>query len=88
MRSLFATAVIAISSLLIPLVTAPDAFAYPVSIPQECVQLARREGVPVILKNERQANHAREKLAELNDREPSVRECRQAVRRAMAQYGQ
>jgi hypothetical protein len=84
MRLLLALTVIFVSSAAI----AEDLLVYPVSIPQECVQLAQREGVPVILKNERQARHARAKLAQLDDGDPSVRECRQAVRRAMAQYGQ
>ena len=84
MRSLLALTAMFVSSAAI----AQESFVYPVSIPQECVQLARREGVAVILKNERQAKHARAKLAQLDDSDPSVRECRQAVRRAMAQYGQ
>lgn len=84
MRSLLALTVGFVSSAAL----AQESFVYPVSIPQECVQLAQREGVPVIIKNERQAKHARTKLSQLNDNDPSVRECRQAVRKAMAEYGQ
>ena len=80
MRLLMAATVMLVSTS----VMAQDSLAYPVSIPQECGQLAQREGVPVVLRNERQAKSARAKLARLNDSDPWVRECRQAVQR-MAQ---
>ena len=37
--------------------------SYPVSIPAECVELAQREGVPVVIANKYQAAKARVKLA-------------------------
>jgi hypothetical protein len=63
---------------------AQQSLQYPVSIPQECFSLAKREGVPFVIRNERQATRARAILADLDASDPSVRECRQAVRRAMA----
>jgi hypothetical protein len=67
---------------------AQSSLPYPVAIPTECLAVAQREGVPTILRNDAQTKHARMRLARLNDSDPSVRECRQAVRRAMARYGQ
>lgn len=64
------------------------AAAYPVSIPQECVSLAKREGVPTVIRSEQQANAARAKLATLDSSDASVRQCRQAVREAMARMRQ
>jgi hypothetical protein len=55
------------------------AVTFPVSIPQECVELAQREGVPLIIENKYQAAKAKVKLARLNYRDPLVRQCRQAV---------
>ena len=57
---------------------------YPVSIPQECVELANREGVPVMIENRYQAAKAKLKLYRLSNRDPLVRECRQAVERQKA----
>ena len=58
--------------------------AYPVSVPQECVELANREGVPTVIQNRYQAAKARLKLYRLSTRDPLVRECRQAVDRMRA----
>jgi hypothetical protein len=55
---------------------------YPVAVPQECVELARREGVPLMIENRYQAVKARYKLARLNGHDPLVRLCREAVARA------
>ena len=55
---------------------------YPVSIPQECVELAQREGVPVVIENKYQAVKARLKLARLSGKDPLVQGCRAAVDRA------
>ncbi len=55
---------------------------YPVSIPQECVELAQREGVPTVIENKYQAVKARLKLARLSGKDPLVQECRAAVERA------
>jgi hypothetical protein len=57
---------------------------YPVSIPQECVELANREGVPVVIENRYQAAKAKVKLYRLSNRDPLVRECKQAVERQKA----
>ncbi len=57
---------------------------YPVSVPQECVELAHREGVPTVIENRYQAAKARLKLYRLSNRDPLVRECKQAVERMKA----
>lgn len=56
-----------------------EAVTFPVSVPQECVELALREGVPVVIQNKFQATRARLKLASLRNSDPLVRECRAAV---------
>jgi hypothetical protein len=61
---------------------------YPVAIPAECLDLARREGVPIILRNDSQTKKARATLARLDESNPAVRICRQAVGRVMARFGQ
>jgi hypothetical protein len=57
---------------------------YPVSVPQECFELANREGVPTVIENRYQAAKAKLKLYRLSMRDPLVRECRQAVDRMRA----
>jgi hypothetical protein len=57
---------------------------FPVSIPQECVELANREGVPTVIENKYQAAKAKLKLYRLSNRDPLVRECKQAVERQKA----
>jgi hypothetical protein len=57
---------------------------FPVSVPQECIELANREGVPTIIENRYQAAKAKLKLYRLSTRDPMVRECRQAVDRMRA----
>jgi len=57
---------------------------FPVSIPQECVELANREGVPVVIENKYQAAKAKVKLYRMSNRDPLVRECKQAVERQKA----
>jgi hypothetical protein len=57
---------------------------FPVSIPQECVELANREGVPVVIENKYQATKAKLKLYRLSNRDPLVRDCKQAVERQKA----
>jgi hypothetical protein len=63
---------------------------YPISIPQECVELAQREGVPVVITSRYQGAKARVKLARLSDKDPLVRECRAAIDRMKksAEYAQ
>jgi hypothetical protein len=55
---------------------------FPVTVPQECVELAQREGVPVVITSKYEATKAKLKLARLRDRDPMVHECRSAVERA------
>lgn len=54
---------------------------FPVSIPQECIELAQREGVPIVITNRYQAAKAKIKLAKLSGSDPLVSECRAAVDR-------
>jgi hypothetical protein len=74
-------------ALLVPLVTMVGAPAmakvtFPVSVPTECVELAQREGVPVVINSRYEATKAKLKLARLSGRDPMVNECRAAVERA------
>lgn len=55
---------------------------FPVAVPAECVELAQRAGVPVVITNRYEATKAKYKLARLSDRDPMVHECRAAVERA------
>lgn len=67
------------------LVTTPVAAEmpkFPVSIPQECFELAQREGVPSVIENKFQATKAKFRLAQLSKADPLVRDCRAAVHRA------
>ena len=57
---------------------------FPVSIPEECVELANREGVPTVIENKYQAAKAKLKLYRLSNRDPMVRDCKQAVERQKA----
>lgn len=56
--------------------------SFPIYVPQECVVLAQREGVPIVIENRVQAAKAKFKLYRLKASDPLVRECRDAVRRA------
>ena len=87
MRQLLTALAILISSPAFAL--AEVAVTFPVSIPLECVELARREGVPIVIENKYQATRAKIKLARLSGRDPLVRECRAAValQRATSQVG-
>jgi hypothetical protein len=55
---------------------------FPISIPGECVELAQREGVPVVINSKYEAVKAKVKLARLSSRDPLVAQCRAAVERA------
>jgi len=61
--------------------------AFPISIPHECVELAQREGVPIVISNKYQFAKARIQLALLKDSDPLVRDCRDAVNRARQAAG-
>lgn len=56
--------------------------SFPIAIPQECFELAQREGVPTMIQNKYQATRAKVKLASLSGKDPLVRDCRAAVKRA------
>lgn len=62
---------------------AEQRISFPVSVPLECAQLAEREHVPLV-ENRVQAPKAKYKLARLNDAEPLVARCKQAVARVRA----
>ena len=55
--------------------------SFPVYVPQECVALAQREGMPTVIENKYQAAKAKYKLYHLSKRDPLVRDCRAAVDR-------
>jgi hypothetical protein len=57
---------------------------FPIPVPQECVLLAQREHVPIVIKNKYQAALARVKLGRLSDSQPMVSECKEAVARLKA----
>ncbi|GAC1423030.1 MAG: hypothetical protein NVSMB6_24390 [Burkholderiaceae bacterium] len=57
---------------------------YPVSVPPECVELAQREHVPVVIENRYQALRAEYKLARLSNSDPMVAQCKEAVKRLKA----
>lgn len=61
---------------------AAGSVSYPIYVPEECMVLAQREGVPTVIENRYQAVKARIKLARLRSSEPMVAECRAAVKRA------
>ena len=62
-------------------VAAAESVQFPITIPQECFELAQREGVPTVLQNRIQATRAKLKLASLKNSDHLVRECRAAVHR-------
>jgi hypothetical protein len=57
---------------------------FPVSIPQECVELAQREHVPILITSRYEATKAKIKLYRLSNSDPMVIECKQAVGRLKA----
>ena len=63
-------------------VAAAESVKLPITIPQECFELAQREGVPTVIENRYQATKAKLKLASLRNSDHLVRECRAAVHRA------
>jgi hypothetical protein len=73
-------------SLTVP-AAAQQGISYPISIPAECAQLAEREHVPPVIQNRYEAMRAKYKLARLNDAEPIVAQCKQAVARLRQQAG-
>jgi hypothetical protein len=71
--------------LLFPTAALASGVQFPVSIPSECVELAQREGQPVIIESRTQALKAKYKLFRLSSRDPLVKQCREAVSRYEAQ---
>ena len=69
-------------ALLITTPVAAESVQFPVTIPQECFELAQREGVPTVIENKMQAAKAKLKLAQMKNSDHLVRECRAAVHRA------
>ena len=55
---------------------------FPVSVPSDCVALAEREGVPLVINSRSEALKAKYKLYHLNRHDPLVQQCRGAVERA------
>ena len=53
-------------------------------VPGECTELAAREGFPTSTLTKYQAVKARARMALLSDRDPLVKQCRGAIRQAMA----
>jgi hypothetical protein len=51
-------------------------------VPGECTELAAREGFPTDVLTKSQAAQARVRMARLSDRDPLVKQCRGAIRRA------
>jgi hypothetical protein len=53
-------------------------------VPGECTELAAREGFPTTTVTKFQAARARARMALLSDRDPLVKQCRGAIRQAIA----
>ena len=53
-------------------------------VPGECTELAAREGFPTTTLTKLQAARARARMALLSDRDPLVKQCRGAIRQAIA----
>jgi len=65
------------------LVSATPAMAQ-FQVPGECTELAAREGFPTSTVTKYQAAKARARMALLSDRDPLVKQCRGAIRQAVA----
>ena len=66
-------------ALLITTPVAAESVQFPITIPQECFELAQREGVPTVIENKMQAAKAKLKLAQMKNSDHLVRECRAAT---------
>ncbi len=53
-------------------------------VPGECTELAAREGFPTTTLTKFQVARARARMALLSDRDPLVKQCRGAIRQAIA----
>lgn len=61
---------------------------YPVSVPAECVELAQRERMSLIIESRTQGLRAKAKLYRLSGNDPLVKLCRDAVKRIEAEVKQ
>ena len=75
-------------ALVIATPVAAESVQFPITIPQECFELAQREGVPTVIENKIQATKAKLKLAQMKNSDHLVRECRAAVHRAQQAVAQ
>lgn len=74
MRAIFAAALVTFAG-----TAFGQSISYPVSIPQDCIELAQREGVPVVIQSKYEATKAQLRLARLSDSDPLVHQCRTAI---------
>lgn len=58
-----------------------------VPVPHDCVQLALREGFPTDTLTKSQVARARYRMARMNNNDPLVRLCREAIAALKAQQG-
>ena len=65
---------------------AGEGIEYPVAIPEGCIALAQREGSPTLVVNHWEGLKARTKLARMKNSDPLVRQCKDAVSQAVADY--
>ncbi len=78
---------VAISVLMLTCVACAAAeIQYPVAIPQGCMALAEREGSPTLIGSRWEGVKARAKLARMKSGDPLVRQCKDAVSQAVAEY--
>ena len=66
--------------------SAAEAIRYPLAIPQGCVALADHEGYPTMIANRLEGLKARAKLAWINNSDPLVHQCKDAVAPAVAAH--
>ena len=78
---------VAFPFVLFPTIAVAQDIQYPVSVPMECVELAQREGQPLMIGSKAQGLKAKFKLARMSSDDPLVRQCRGAVTRLQAQLG-
>jgi len=76
MPCLLAAAILTVAAL--PAYASMDV-TFPLSIPVECMALAQREHVPMVLENKVEAVRVRTKLARMKDSDPLVSQCKEAV---------
>ena len=72
-------------ALLITTPVAAESVQFPITIPQECFELAQREGVPTVIENRIQATKAKLKLARVHNKIATKRQgfSRRSCQRAL-----